>query len=99
MKDFLLIFINWCDKHNKFPLQDTEATVVEFIDSLKKTDQIIIYSKETIDSVIKILSNHSYSQDDLNAIGENVNNVDDGFAYDHAVCVKLLGENTCFTID
>lgn len=30
-RELLIAFIDYCDRHNKFPLQDTEETIQDFL--------------------------------------------------------------------
>lgn len=46
---------------------------------------------ENVDSVIRILNMHSYSQEEMDEIGDDMTKINDAFAYDHAVCIMLLG--------
>jgi len=46
---------------------------------------------EDIDAAIQMLKVHAYSKDEMDDIGDDMTKIDDAFAFDHAVIIKLLG--------
>lgn len=46
---------------------------------------------DDIDTAIRMLKVHAYSQEEMEEIGDDMTKIDDAFAFDHAVIIQLLG--------
>jgi hypothetical protein len=55
---------------------------------MKETTEI---PTETLRKIIEILKQHAYTQSTIDEIGDDLTKIDDAFAYDHAIIIKMLG--------